>query len=506
MKWRCEHTLRVPPLRSSCGRRVIVGGRNRSGMPFRRLLLTTACLLQSATAGWIHHERAINWTAYAAAIAQRIPRRLGVHWASGAEEPREYRYLCHNGARGLAAADAARSRTGRAWSWIDDLRAESGPAFLEPARLSSALGNGELHFMGDSLNLEMYASLIGLLHETMGEHGVVTTPPWAPDHWNPAPWSKTQHGGMLRWWPLSLIPSSDRELGAYLKNDGSQRERLARLLAHQVRHPRSVLVLSAPAVDVDRWTAGWQDTGSFRSFIQAHRDSDADVEVRQLARQVGRVLRQHFAGSAVVYVAWAGGHPGCDAASAPYRDRNDSSAINSGRSFERSWLNFPRLNSQLVQGLQDGLNENDPSLPPARFCFKVLDVQALTMLRPDAHSVEFLRKRRTGQQLKNQSSMCAPREHGHKCTSKDCLHYCLPGGPIETWNDELYRLLMDSSTDCSLSGADYPRHLRSHRPHRSHLRYDRIVVTFLLVMGCCAGCLHGTSRLCSRSRGRGGSI
>ena len=50
------------------------------------------------------------------------------------------------------------------------------------------------------------------------------------------------------------------------------------------------------------------------------------------------------------------------------------------------------------------------------------------------------------------------------------------------------------------------RDLRSHRPHRSHLRYDRIVVTFLLVMGCCAGCLHGTSRLCSRSRGRGGSI
>ena len=244
-------------------------------------------------------------------------------------------------------------------------------------------------------------------------------------------------------------------------------------------------------------TAACYDGGRYATL----HDSRADVEVRRLAREVGRVLRQHFAGSAVVYVAWAGGHPGCDAASAPYQDRNDSSAIDSGRPFGiwRSWLSFPRLNSLLVQGLQDGLNENDLSLPPARFCFKVLDVQALTMLRPDAHSVEFLRKRR---QLKNQSSrsMCAPREDGRTCTSTDCLHYCLPGGPIETWNDELYRLLMDSSIDCSLSGADYPRHLRPHRPHHSHLRYDRIVVTFLLVMGCCAGCLHGTSRLCSRNQ------
>ena len=52
----------------------------------------------------------------------------------------------------------------------------------------------------------------------------------------------------------------------------------------------------------------------------------------------------------------------------------------------------------------------------------------MTMLRPDGHSLYIP----TGE-------WNLPRGF------EDCLHYCLPGGPIETWADALVEALMPSS-------------------------------------------------------------
>ena len=136
---------------------------------------------------------------------------------------------------------------------------------------------------------------------------------------------------------------------------------------------------------------------------------------------LGEVISQHFHGSLVFYVAANPTHPDCAGRGFESFHTQPTGAKPSVANMTRTqlfdyhrwcWNKISDNTESDVRSLRAHLGDR----------LVVLNMTDATDQRPDSHSI---------------------RIPGGRCC--DCMHHCLPGGPIETWNDALFGALTSHS-------------------------------------------------------------
>ena len=123
----------------------------------------------------------------------------------------------------------------------------------------------------------------------------------------------------------------------------------------------------------------------------------------------------------LVYIIFDPSHPVCQTYTRPTSERPDVNAM------PWDWLKQYRqwCWGQVKQRSEHLAHALHAHVPRERFA--LIDARRLTGTRPEAHSIRLM------------SGAMRPLERpGSDCT---CMHFCLPGGPIETWADLLQALL-----------------------------------------------------------------
>ena len=121
-------------------------------------------------------------------------------------------------------------------------------------------------------------------------------------------------------------------------------------------------------------------------------------EYGAMALRIARLVAKQAAATSIIYRSSVPGHSGCENATRPLKhaDRRRAAAFN--------WATF--------RAQDDSWRTAFATLPPSRFRF--FDVTYASSLRPDAHA-----------------AARAP------SGVMDCLHFCLPGGPVDEWTRHL---------------------------------------------------------------------
>lgn len=138
-------------------------------------------------------------------------------------------------------------------------------------------------------------------------------------------------------------------------------------------------------------------------------------------RDIGKVVSQNYYGKYVIYVAMNPTHPSCSnhemvsAYSQPDEPRKISSMQKKELYDHNRWC-WDKIASQTRHDI-DSLSQ---WIDGKRLI--ILNMTELTRQRPDSHSIRI------------------PMPLG-KFRCCDCMHHCIPGGPVETWNDALYHIL-----------------------------------------------------------------
>jgi len=274
---------------------------------------------------------------------------------------------------------------------------------LEPAAFAQIVrARSLIHFLGDSHVDQMAVSLVGLLAPELplGTFAELTK------------------GGIQASWLVSL------SRGGQLRYDSLWRQgrieevlRDTRLALNHSRHPTRtddaarapVVVLSNPA------------RGSLVQLSSCHQAStNAELDA---ARSFAEVVRAGTGRQPVVFISRFSGHPGCvSTRGEPRYTQPLHSNVSSQQIIEAAgasatdfcWDKNALVNCMLVSALSMSLG--------ARFHW--IDAERLTQLRPDGHS-----------------QLIPPHDARQAPGCCDCGHYCVPGGPVETYNDLLHRLL-----------------------------------------------------------------
>ena len=138
-------------------------------------------------------------------------------------------------------------------------------------------------------------------------------------------------------------------------------------------------------------------------------------------RDIGKIVSQKYHGKYVIYVAMNPTHPSCSnhkmvsAYSKPSEPRKISSMQKNELYDYNRWC-WDKIASQTRHDI-DSLSQ---WIDRKRLI--ILNMTELTRQRPDSHSIRI------------------PMPLG-KFRCCDCMHHCIPGGPVETWNDALYHVL-----------------------------------------------------------------
>ncbi|EIE24415.1 hypothetical protein COCSUDRAFT_65346 [Coccomyxa subellipsoidea C-169] len=307
--------------------------------------------------------------------------------------------------------DLVRARESALWRWQPDgcNLFDFRPARLQQehnvSSLLANLGQRKIIFVGDSLVLEQYLSLEGLLgseivganeefvhingrlhnsqaasfmtrtglqvHFVRSDYLVnketmqIDTPQAVGAAGSPV---SAPHHAMTNSTPHNVITNSAPQ---YVMTNTSHLVYGSTPWAHMLAHPNSHLVISTSA----HW-ATTRGTGPGRHAAAV--------------QTVARHLAANFKGERVFVRASVPGHPQCHLAQGPYSD-----ALYAHEASWHNWGEFAAHNDAWRNALR--------ALNDSRFVF--LDVEPLTRARPDGHL-------RPG--------------------SPDCLHYCLPG-VIDYW-------------------------------------------------------------------------
>ena len=160
---------------------------------------------------------------------------------------------------------------------------------------------------------------------------------------------------------------------------------------------------------------------------------------------LGRAVSKLFRGLLVVYVAMDPTHPACST-------KNMQSAYDRPTTTKPSIANFSK--SQLYDYKRWCWNKipehthNDIQSLCAHLGDKVvvINMTDVTGQRPDSHSIKI--------PYGGSASRCC-----------DCMHHCLPGGPIETWNDALYAVTLNASM---VTDSFENNHILNQRSKHSH--------------------------------------
>lgn len=408
--------------------------------------ITTCTQRYRGSGQWLQSRdafRPVPWDNFSSAIdgmrdvlwsrpGQFIPAKPDRHQTFGT-----WRYLCTLRRGGK---DRERSLQAASWRWHEALdesipekdvpvgqrRREMGGAIsaqrfrmtsstlaplapLEPAAFAQMVrARSLIHFLGDSHVDQMAVSLVGLLAPELplGTFAELTM------------------GGIQVSWIVSLARGGRLRYDS-LWREGRIEETLsaARLALNHSRHPtrnkdapRRRIVGSEPVVVLSN-----PGRGSLVQLVACHRAS-ANAEL-DAARSFAEVVRAGTGGQPVVFISRFPGHPGCvSTRGQPRYTRPLHSNASSQQSLEAvstadkgfCWDKNALVNCMLVSALSTSLGER----------FHWIDAERLTQLRADGHS----------QLIPPHDARQAPR-----CC--DCGHYCVPGGPVETYNDLLHRLL-----------------------------------------------------------------
>ena len=323
------------------------------------------------------------------------------------------RYLCS--AR-LNGRDLPRVRKLAAWRW----KTADGElvAPVDPPALASIAARHPVALLGESLNHELFVSLVGLL---------ASQQPRATSL--PAGWQATKRDGK----PSSNITASvgDLEMEVALGNGGrlaqldatllklnestslhsafgpSQAEAMHSLLARAAKSGFRVLVMSSLMM---RSTTNCKLEGTKVSKETLASDGAMAAAIGGFFRSASPTF------DLLVYISFDPNHAGCDRYTEP-RPHSLRPSIHELQ--EKDLFDYKRFCwGQVRERSEHFAHVLHAHLPRERFA--LIDARRLTDTRPEAHSLRI-------PSLPDRFS--------------DCMHYCLPGGPIETWADLLQAVL-----------------------------------------------------------------
>ena len=149
---------------------------------------------------------------------------------------------------------------------------------------------------------------------------------------------------------------------------------------------------------------------------------------------LGRAVSKLSRGVLVVYVAFDPTHPACShgsmqsAYSQPTRTKPAIATFSITQLYDYNrwcWGKIPEHTYNDIQTMRPSLGNR----------LVVLNLTDATGQRPDSHSVKI--------PTSPQTSRCC-----------DCMHHCLPGGPIETWNDALFAALTQRAAGKKITSAE----------------------------------------------------
>jgi len=141
-------------------------------------------------------------------------------------------------------------------------------------------------------------------------------------------------------------------------------------------------------------------------------------------RDIGKVVSQNYHGRHVIYIAMDPTHPSC----ANYKyNRMKSAYSQPGEPLKISSMKTNQLYdyrrwcwNKIVDQTHYDIDSLHQWIGRERLI--ILNMSELTRQRRDSHSIRI--------PIANGKFRCC-----------DCMHHCIPGGPIETWNDALYHAL-----------------------------------------------------------------
>ena len=290
-----------------------------------------------------------------------------------------YRYLCSSRFNGI---DATRATHLSNWRWFDGKRLIPP---LDSDTMAKIIRNTPLRFVGDSLMGEMFSSLVGLLANQVN-------------------------------FKRSLV-LEDNGLLVFLNNGGSLR---------YDRRKTNITKNFKPTTTKDALKNKVFSASMSNSSVLVL-DSTMPLKVNHCNptnRDIGKVVSQHYHGRHVIYVAMDPTHPSCSrtkkhkmvsAYSQPGEPRKISSMQTKELYDYNRWC-WDKIEWQTRHDIDSLYQWID------RKRLIILNMTKLTRQRPDSHSIRI------------------PMPLG-KFRCCDCMHHCIPGGPVETWNDALYRVL-----------------------------------------------------------------
>ena len=325
-------------------------------------------------------------------------------------------YLCSGRLQGK---DLPRVRKLVAWRWKTG-DGELVPP-IEPPVLASIAARHPIALLGDSLNHQLFTSLVGLLASQKprvqsGKAPHLIFPSDANRNATVSDFEMEvalENGGRLSQLDYALMKINETAGKNNLTAPFGPTHVTAmhEMLAHAANSGFRVLVMSSLMM---RSTTHCVREGT--NVSQATLTSD-----KAMAAAVGG----HFRSAAptfdlLVYIIFDPSHPVCQTYTRPTSERPDVNAM------PWDWLKQYRqwCWGQVKQRSEHLAHALHAHVPRERFA--LIDARRLTGTRPEAHSIRLM------------SGVMKPLE---RPGFYDCMHYCLPGGPIETWADLLQALL-----------------------------------------------------------------
>ena len=324
-------------------------------------------------------------------------------------------YLCSGRLQGK---DLPRVRKLVAWRWKTG-DGELVPP-IKPPVLASIAARHPIALLGDSLNHELFTSLVGLLASQKprvqsGKAPHLIFPSDANRNATVSDFEMEvalENGGRLSQLDYALMKINETAgknnlTAPFGPTEGAG---MQEMLAHAANSGFRVLVMSSLMM---RSTTHCVREGT--NVSQATLASD-----KAMAAAVGG----HFRSAAptfdlLVYIIFDPSHPVCHTYTRPTSERPDVNAM------PWDWLKQYRqwCWGQVKQRSEHLAHALHAHVPRERFA--LIDARRLTGTRPEAHSIRLM------------SGAMRPLER----PGSDCMHFCLPGGPIETWADLLQALL-----------------------------------------------------------------
>ena len=315
-------------------------------------------------------------------------------------------YTCWDGPRYLCSVrlggiDLPRVRNLSSWRW----RTADGELVppVDPVRLGSLMVQQPVALLGDSLTQELFASLTGLLAKQKPRtHSRARNASLASEAYHEV---LLANGGRL-----ARLDNTLMRLAEASRFGAEQAGSLHALLRLSAEKGYRVLVMSALMMRPDA------SDGCPRAVPSSTLAND-----EALAATVGA----HFRSSGprldlLVFISFDPNHPAChqytDARPAYTRPSLEQMAGEDLIEYTRwCWAHVKERSERLAEAFRR-------HLAPEHFA--LIDARQLTGTRPEAHAVR----------------IPSPRRPFQRCC--DCMHFCLPGGPVETWADLLQAVLL----------------------------------------------------------------